>query len=124
MKTSIFLILIYVVLNTIANIFLKLGMKSVGEIDIKININFLNIIFKSILNPFIFSGIIMMGIGIIVWLILLSRESLNYAFSLAALVYIFIPIASNYYINETISFDRWIGNSILFVGLIIVFISK
>ena len=124
MKTSIFLILIYVILNTIANIFLKLGMKSVGEIDIKININFLNNIFKSILNPFIFSGIIMMGIGIIVWLILLSRESLNYAFSLAALVYIFIPIASNYYLNETISFDRWIGISILFVGLIIVFVSK
>ena len=124
MNVSIILILIYVLLNTIANIFLKLGMKSIGEVDFIFNINIVRTIFRSVFNPFIFSGIIMMGVGIVVWLILISRESLNYAFSLAASVYILIPIASIYFLHETIPITRWIGISLLFVGLLIVFISK
>ena len=124
MNVSIILILIYVLLNTIANIFLKLGMKSIGEVDIIFNINIFHTIIRSVFNPFIFSGIIMMGVGIVVWLILISRESLNYAFSLAALVYILIPIASIYFLHETITITRWVGISILFIGLLIVFISK
>jgi drug/metabolite transporter (DMT)-like permease len=124
MNHSIILIFIYVLLNTIANIFLKLGMKSIGEVDFIFNINIVRTIFRSVLNPFIFSGIIMMGLGIVVWLILISRESLNYAFSLAASVYILIPIASIYFLHETIPITRWIGISLIFIGLLIVFITK
>jgi len=124
MNLSIILIFIYVLLNTIANIFLKLGMKSIGEIDFIFNINIIRAIYRSVFNPFIFSGIIMMGVGIVVWLILISRESLNYAFSLAASVYILIPIASIYFLHETIPITRWIGISLIFIGLLIVFITK
>ena len=124
MNLSITLVFLYVLLNTIANIFLKLGMKAIGEVDFIFNINMFRTIIRSVFNPFIFSGIIMMGVGIVVWLILISRESLNYAFSLAASVYILIPIASIYFLHETIPITRWIGISLIFIGLLIVFITK
>jgi uncharacterized membrane protein len=64
---------------------------------------------------FIFSTL-----SLCIWLVVLSRADLNFAFSVDSMHYIFIALTSRYILKERVGLKRWLGTILIVCGIIIV----
>ena len=81
------LILSGVLLNAAAQIVLKQGMRSIGTFAFTLE-NLIPIGIRVGLNPFVLLGIGFYGISVIVWLLVLSRVDVSYAYPMLSIGYI------------------------------------
>jgi len=81
------LILLGVLLNACAQLVLKQGMRNIGHFAFSIQ-NILPIGVKVALNPFVMIGILCYVVSVIVWLMVLSRVDVSYAYPLLSVGYI------------------------------------
>jgi len=86
------LILLGVLLNACAQIVLKQGMRNIGHFAFSIQ-NILPIGVKVALNPFVMIGIFCYVVSVIVWLMVLSRVDVSYAYPLLSVGYIVTAFA-------------------------------
>lgn len=107
-----------VLLNALAQILLKAGMKQFGNIDLKNNI--INTSISIALNPYIITGFISYGISILLWLWVLSKVDVSLAYPFQALGYIVVTILAWLIFQENISFTRIMALIFITIGLIIL----
>ena len=107
-----------VLLNALAQILLKAGMKQFGNIDLKNNI--INTSISIALNPYIITGFISYGISILLWLWVLSKVDVSLAYPFQALGYIVVTILAWLIFQENISFTRIMALIFISIGLIIL----
>lgn len=113
------LIIAGVLLNTIAQIALKMGMRTIGYFDF----NFENIIpvgLKIIRNPYIFLGLSCYVLSVIVWLLALSRVDVSYAYPMTSLGYIFTALLGFMLLGESLSLSRILGIIVILIGVYLV----
>ncbi|MEH2054270.1 EamA family transporter [Nostoc sp.] len=115
------LILSGVFLNAFAQLFLKKGMLMIGYFDFSL-VNISQIIFKVALNPFIILGLACYMFSVGLWLLVLSRVEVSFAYPFLSIGYIVTAIIGYAVFHENLSFNRLIG--IFFICLGVVFISK
>lgn len=111
---------------TITSVFLG----AVGQLLVKIGAKNLNLDFSrahllpSLLaiakNVPVLSGLVMYGLSFILWVKVLSKVDLSYAYPFVSLGYIVILCFSYYVLNESISLYRVIGTSLIIVGVLFV----
>ena len=65
-------------------------------------------------------GLALYGISSLVWLIVLSRLDLSYAYPLLASMYIVLPLLSMVFLKESIPPLRWLGMLVVIAGVILV----
>lgn len=120
--TNLIFIVSSVLLNALAQILLKAGMKNFNNIDLKNNImqTFLSIS----LNPYIISGFISYGISIILWLWVLSKVDVSLAYPFQALGYIVVTILAWLIFQENVNMTRIIALIFITLGLIILAFSS
>ncbi len=120
--TNLIVIVSSVLLNALAQILLKAGMKNFSNIDLKNNImqTFLSIA----LNPYIISGFISYGISIILWLWVLSKVDVSLAYPFQALGYIVVTILAWLIFQENVNMTRIIALIFITLGLIILAFSS
>lgn len=120
--TNLIFIVSSVLLNALAQILLKAGMKNFSNIDLKNNImqTFLSIS----LNPYIISGFISYGISIILWLWVLSKVDVSLAYPFQALGYIVVTILAWLIFQENVNMTRIIALIFITLGLIILAFSS
>ncbi len=120
--TNLIFIVSSVLLNALAQILLKAGMKNFSNIDLKNNImqTFLSIA----LNPYIISGFISYGISIILWLWVLSKVDVSLAYPFQALGYIVVTILAWLIFQENVNMTRIIALIFITLGLIILAFSS
>jgi len=120
--TNLIVIVSSVLLNALAQILLKAGMKNFNNIDLKNNImqTFLSIA----LNPYIISGFISYGISIILWLWVLSKVDVSLAYPFQALGYIVVTILAWLIFQENVNMTRIIALIFITLGLIILAFSS
>jgi multidrug transporter EmrE-like cation transporter len=120
--TNLIVIVSSVLLNALAQILLKAGMKNFSNIDLKNNIiqTFLSIS----LNPYIISGFISYGISIILWLWVLSKVDVSLAYPFQALGYIVVTILAWLIFQENVNMTRIIALIFITLGLIILAFSS
>ena len=127
MKTSLFLIIGLIVLtsicDTISQICLKTTINSLGEFSSRRLKNVLRFILKLILKPKAWLALIFSTLSLIIWLLVLSKADLNFAFSVDSMHYIFIAIGSSLLLKEKVGGIRWLGTLSIVVGIILVTIS-
>jgi len=58
-----------------------------------------------------------------IWIFVLSRVDLNFAFSIDSMHYIFIAFASRVVLKEKVGFLRWFGTILTIAGIAIVSLS-
>ena len=127
MKPGLFIIFTLIVLtsicDTFSQLFLKICINSIGEFSTRRIINVLKFILKLILMPRAWLALLFSTLSLILWLLVLSKADLNFAFSVDSMHYIFIAFASRLILKEKVGKMRWIGTLLIVVGIALVTLS-
>jgi drug/metabolite transporter (DMT)-like permease len=71
-------------------------------------------------NLSVLGGLAIFGLSAVVWLLVLSRASLSFAYPFASLTYVLILLADRFVLHEEIPFLRWVGVAAIVTGIILV----
>jgi len=113
------LILLGVLLNAAAQLFLKEGMRRIGHFDF-VWANLLPIGLQAAGNIFVLSGLLCYVISVAVWLLVLSRVEVSFAYPLLSIGYIVNAVAGYYLFQENLSVTRITGIVIICAGVYFV----
>ena len=114
------LILVSVLLAASAQIVLKHGMNHVTHVlgrPFKLDAESL----KAAGSTFwVWAGLFLFGLSAFVWLAVLSRASLSFAYPFASLSYVLILLADKFILQEQIPPLRWAGVFFIMTGIVLV----
>jgi drug/metabolite transporter (DMT)-like permease len=113
------LITLDVMLNVTGQLSLKYGMSKVGNFALSLN-TLPPVFMKAALNPFVQLGLLCYGLGFMVWLVVLAKAEVSYAYPLISLGYVFTAILARYLIGESVTFTRMTGILVICVGVFLV----
>ncbi len=112
-----FMILISVCLAAIGQLFLKKGAMSLDD-------SFGNGIFNTIssifLNFYLVCGLALYGIGSIIWIAVLSKVDLSYAYPMVSISYVIVALLAILLFNEKIFLVHWVGMSFIVIGVMLI----
>lgn len=111
---DIVMILTAVALGALGQLSLKKGMLHSGSADLSFNL------IKAVFTPYIFLGLTLYTVAMLLWLAILSRVELSYAYPMLSLGYVFIVLASWLIFNEHVSLLRLIGVLFICTGVAMV----
>ena len=113
------LILLSVVLAAVAQLTLKHGMNQVAA-DTGV-LRFSADSLRDVLTtPAVWAGLALFGLSAVVWLAVLSRTSLSFAYPFASLTYVLILLADRFILDQEISVLRYAGVACIVVGIVLV----
>lgn len=113
------LILFSVFLNASAQLVLKKGMVSLGELHLS-----LEFIIKAILNPYILGGLGIYAISIVSWLIVLAKVNVSIAYPFLSVGFIFSAIIAHFMFHEPLTLPKILGIGLICIGLVFLTFSK
>ncbi len=116
MSSYIPLILSGVSLNAVAQLFLKTGMNAVGYFQFSSG-NILSVLPRIVLNPFIVLGMVCYLLSIAIWLAVLSRVEVSFAYPFLSVGYVLVACLGYFFFGENLSFNKILGIAIICVGL-------
>lgn len=119
MGAHFILILIGVLLNAVAQLLLKKGMMMVGSLSINMT-SLLQAIPSLLKNLYIWGGLGSYVISVFVWLIVLSKVEVSFAYPFLSIGYIVTAIIGFYFLGESLSIYKVSGISIICLGIIIL----
>lgn len=73
---------------------------------------------------FLWLGLISVALTFVVWSTILSKIDLSVAVPVCSFSYITIPLVSIFFLHEKINAMRWVGISLILVGVIFVSLSS
>lgn len=113
------LILLGVLLNAGAQLMLKAGMNQIGAFEFTLK-NAMPIAFKVIGNMPILTGLTMYVVSVMVWLLVLSRVQVSFAYPMLSIGYIVNALAAYYLFGEPLTSVRVLGIFIIIAGVYLV----
>jgi bacterial/archaeal transporter family protein len=116
MKTFIVLF-VAICVQTLGDVFLTKGMKSVGEVNTLDPVELFNIGLQVFTNPLIWMGILLLGLFFGLYLAALSWADLSFVLPVTSFGYAMNAFMSWRLLGEHVSLTRWIGTIIICVGV-------
>ena len=113
------LILLSVGLAALAQITLKHGMNQVTASTGELQLN-AGSLRDLVSTAAVWGGLFLFGLSAFVWLAVLSRASLSFAYPFASLSYALILLADRFVLHEQIPPLRWAGVFFIMVGIVLV----
>jgi multidrug transporter EmrE-like cation transporter len=113
------LIMLDVALNVTGQLSLKYGMSSLGNFSLSVN-NLPPIFFRAAFNPYVMLGLLCYGLGFLVWLLVLAKAEVSWAYPLISLGYVFTALLARPLIGEAVSLTRLAGIVIICLGVFLV----
>jgi multidrug transporter EmrE-like cation transporter len=113
------LILSGVLLNAFAQVLLKKGMLGIGYFEIQFQ-NFFPVIKNVATNVYILLGLGSYVISVAIWLLVLARVEVSYAYPFLSVGYVVVTLVGYLIFQESLSSIRVIGISIIIVGVILL----
>jgi multidrug transporter EmrE-like cation transporter len=116
-----YLLLIFfgVFLNAIGQLCLKQGMRCIGPFEFELA-NVFPICYKVTFNPYVLGGISSYILSVVIWLIVLSKVEVSYAYPFLSIGYIIVALAGKYFFDEGVSSMRWLGILVICVGVYLI----
>lgn len=114
----ILFILIPVMAAAVGQMILKIGMGQVGEI--KLTENLWGSLMKMATNPYVVGGLAFFGVNAFLWLVVLSKEKLSFAYPMVAFAYVVTVLLAKYVLHEDIPSLRWAGLATIIVGILMI----
>ena len=113
------LILLSVALAALAQITLKHGMNQVADSTGELQLTAHSL--RDVATTWaVWAGLMLFGLSAFVWLAVLSRESLSFAYPFASLSYALILLADRFVLHEQIPPLRWAGVAFIMIGIVLV----
>lgn len=110
------LIVLGVLLNAAAQLALKQGMRNIGYFDFRLSVSS-RVFFAIATNPYILTGLGCYMVSVAVWLLVLSRVEVSYAYPLLSIGYIVTAVAGWFLFNESMGLMRWSGIIVICLGV-------
>ncbi len=113
------LILLDVALNVVGQLFLKYGMSQFGNFSLSLTA-LPPVFLKAATNLHVILGLFCYGLGFLVWLIVLAKADVSYAYPLISLGYVFTAILAWVLIGEAVTLTRMTGILVICLGVFLV----
>ncbi|MCJ7832187.1 MAG: 4-amino-4-deoxy-L-arabinose transferase [Actinobacteria bacterium] len=113
-------ILLSVALAAGAQIVLKLGMERVTEASGVFSPTSVSSLKSAAVTPLVWAGLVVFALSALVWLAVLSRASLSFAYPFASLTYVIILFYGRFIADEPVSAMRWGGVVLIIGGILLV----
>ena len=114
-----FLFLLFILCDTATQIFLKKGATNLGEIPLDEVSHIFLYVLNILTNVNIMTGILFVLIAFFSWLAILSKVDLSKAQLMNSLVYVTVPLASIFFLGETIQVTQMFGILLISLGALI-----
>ena len=115
------LILLSVGLAAVAQLTLKAGMNHVNDQLAPDTFSFSGSSLRVlVVQPLVWGGLFLFGLSALVWLVVLSRASLSFAYPFAATTYVLILLFAHFVLHEQVPVLRWSGVVFIAVGIFLV----
>lgn len=118
--TNLLLILTGVLLNAAAQLVLKKGMSQIGAIQVDVN-SILTMVLKVSMNLYVWTGLIFYVISFLVWLMVLSRVEVSYAYPFLSIGYIIAAFVGYFYFGESMTLSKIGGIVIICLGVFLLY---
>lgn len=117
MLKNMLMIVATVCLNTAGQFMLKAGINRIGTIDIS---RFLSYLPGLASSPLVVAGLSSYVLSAALWIVILSRAELSWAFPMVSLSYVITAIFSPILLNEPFSLQRFFGILVICAGVFLV----
>lgn len=109
-------------LSVAGQLLLKKGMTLVGMVSLSKG-NPLKTVFRMLVNPFVIVGGVVFIASLAMWLVVLSKLDISYAYPIVGVNYVFVALSSRFFFKEKISWFRWLSIAIICFGVVLVSLS-
>ncbi len=113
------LILTGVLLNAFAQLALKASVRGMGEIHVT-TATLMPVALRLASEPWLWAGLFLYGISVIVWILALSRVDVSIAYPMLSIGYIVNALIAWAWLGEVLSTARVLGIGVIVVGVIIL----
>ncbi|MDR2852405.1 MAG: EamA family transporter [Burkholderiaceae bacterium] len=110
-----------VLLNAVAQLLLKAGARTAGEITLSAGARALSRTALGLAqNPAILGGLGCYVISVVVWIVALSRVQVSVAYPMLSIGYIVNALLAWWLFGENLNAQRWLGIAVIIVGVVLV----
>jgi drug/metabolite transporter (DMT)-like permease len=120
MLDPVVLVFVAVIISVFGQVSLKIAMNQVGAIDALSLARPMETLMRVFSTPLVWLGLGCYGVSALLWLVVLSRLDLSYAYLMLASMYVLIPLVSWLFLGEGIPPMRWLGMIVVVLGVVIV----
>lgn len=113
------LILLDVALNVAGQLSLKFGMSKMGNFSLSLPA-LTSVFARAATNPYILLGLCCYGLGFMVWLIVLAKAEVSYAYPMISLGYVFTAVLAWQLFGEHVTITRMAGILVTCLGVFII----
>jgi drug/metabolite transporter (DMT)-like permease len=113
------LILLDVALNVVGQLSLKFGMSKMGNFSLSLP-SLTSVFARAAVNPFIILGVLCYGMGFMVWLVVLAKADVSYAYPMISLGYVFTAVLAWMLLGEHVTALRFVGILVTCLGVFII----
>ena len=117
--TSFSLIIVGVLLNAIAQLALKAGVRDLGPIGLSMD-QVVPTSLRLMGEPYLWTGLTLYAVSVVVWILALSRVDVSIAYPMLSLGYVLNAFAAYWLFGEVLTPMRLGGIAIIIVGVYVL----
>ncbi len=115
----LFLVSVNILFNVIGQLLLKTGMNRLGNFQLSLQA-LVPVFVKAFLSPFILLGLGCYVTGFLIWLIVLAKAEVSYAYPLISVGYVLTAVMGWWLLGENVTWVRISGILITCLGVFII----
>ena len=110
-----------VLLNAVAQLLLKAGALSAGQISLSAGTPALWRTAAGLAQrPDILGGLACYAISVVVWIVALSRVEVSIAYPMLSIGYVVNALLASWLFGEDVNTQRWLGIGVIVIGVVLV----
>ena len=113
----VWLFLMSVLSASLGQTFFKKGVLVVGQVTFKGYL--IGELIRLVFNPYVFSGLCLYILSTLLWLVALSKTTLNFAFPFTALIFVLVMLSARLVFLESIPPLRYVGIAFICIGFLL-----
>jgi multidrug transporter EmrE-like cation transporter len=120
LSNPISLILVAAFFGVCGQLSLKMGMTQVGQLGSDALAEPVQLVLRVITSPLVLGGLTLYVAGAGVWMMVLSRSALSFAYPILAIGYAVTPMLAWLFLGESMNAMRWVGIAVICIGVFVV----
>lgn len=120
LNNSISLILLAAFFGVCGQLSLKMGMTQVGQLGAETLAAPIQAFIRVVTSPLVLGGLFLYVVGAGVWMMVLSRTALSFAYPVLAIGYAITPMLAWLLLGESMNAVRWLGIAVICLGVFVV----
>lgn len=109
---------------TAGQLTLKAAMEAIGRIGTAQVSDAGQTVARAVKEPLLWIGLVLFGVSALFWLVVLSRVALSLAYPFVGISYVVVVALARFFFDEHIPPLRWIGVSVIAVGIALIGVSS